>query len=112
MSPEIIIVVIAAIIAIILTVLSLRFSSFKNWLVFAVSEAEKALGGGTGKLKLRYAYNIAIKYFPTLTKMIPFSVFSAMVDKALETMRLMIDTNKAISDVIKNKEKTANSDKE
>ena len=75
------------------------------WLVFAVSEAEKALGGGTGKLKLRYAYNIAIKYFPTLTKMIPFSVFSSMVDKALETMRLMIDTNKAISDVINNKDK-------
>lgn len=105
MDYKIIILIVVAVVAIVTTILALRFSSFRNWLVFAVSEAEKALGGGTGKLKLRYAYNIAIKYFPTLTKMIPFSVFSAMVDKALETMRLMIDTNKAISDVINNKDK-------
>lgn len=105
MNPQMIILIVAVVVAIIVTILALRFSAFRNWLVFAVSEAEKALGGGTGKLKLRYAYNIAIKFFPTLTKMIPFSVFSAMVDKALETMRLMIDTNKAISDVINNKDK-------
>lgn len=105
MTPQIIILIVAVVVAIIVTILALRFSSFRNWLVFAVSEAEKALGGGTGKLKLRYAYNIAIKYFPTLTKMIPFGVFSSMVDTALETMRLMIDTNKAISDVINNKDK-------
>ena len=105
MNPQVIILIAAIAVAIIVTILALRFSSFRNWLVFAVSEAEKVLGGGTGKLKLRYAYNIAIKYFPTLTKMIPFSLFSAMVDKALETMRIMIDTNKAISNVINNKDK-------
>lgn len=112
MNFRIIFLIVAAVLAVVLTILSLRFSSFRNWLVFAVSEAEKALGGGTGKLKLRYAYNIAIKYFPTLTKMIPFSLFSVMVDNALETMRAMIDTNKAISDVIHNKDKTDNKDKE
>ena len=105
MNPQVIILIVAIAVAIIVTILALRFSSFRNWLVFAVSEAEKVLGGGTGKLKLRYAYNIAIKYFPTLTKMIPFSLFSAMVDKALETMRIMIDTNKAISNVINNNDK-------
>ena len=56
--------------------------------------------------------SINIKYFPTLTKMIPFSVFSTMVDGALETMRLMIDTNKAISDVINNKDKAKDKEKE
>ena len=112
MNFRIIFLIVAAVFAVVLTILSLRFSSFRNWLVFAVSEAEKALGGGTGKLKLRYAYNIAIKYFPTLTKMIPFSLFSVMVDNALETMRAMIDTNKAISDVIHKKDKTNNKDKE
>lgn len=112
MNFRIIFLIVAAVFAVVLTILSLRFSSFRNWLVFAVSEAERALGGGTGKLKLRYAYNIAIKYFPTLTKMIPFSLFSVMVDNALETMRAMIDTNKAISDVIHNKDKTDNKDKE
>ena len=104
MDYKIIIPIVLAVIAIVVTILALRFSSFRNWLVFAVSEAEKALGGGTGKLKLRYAYNIAIQFFPTLTKMIPFSVFSSMVDTALETMRFMIETNKAISDVINNKD--------
>ena len=44
--------------------------------------------------------------------MIPFSVFSTMVDGALETMRLMIDTNKAISDVINNKDKEKDKEKE
>ena len=112
MNFRIIFLIVAAVLAVVLTILSLRFSSFRNWLVFAVSEAERTLGGGTGKLKLRYAYNIAIKYFPTLTKMIPFSLFSVMVDNALETMRAMIDTNKAISDVIHNKDKTDNKDKE
>ena len=112
MNPQVIVFIVAVVIAIITIILALRFSSFRNWLVFAVSEAEKALGGGTGKLKLRYAYNIAIKYFPTLTKMIPFSVFSTMVDGALETMRLMIDTNKAIPDVINNKDKEKDKEKE
>lgn len=102
---KIIILIVIIVLSIIITILSLRFSSFRNWLVFAVSEAEKALGGGTGKLKLRYAYNISIKYFPTLTKLLPFSIFSKFVDKALDTMRFMIDTNKAISNVINNKEK-------
>ena len=112
MNFRFIFLIVAAVLAVVLTILSLRFSSFRNWLVFAVSEAEKALGGGTGKLKLKYAYNIAIKYFPTLTKMIPFRLFSVMVDNALETMRAMIDTNKAISDVINNKDKTDDKDKE
>ena len=112
MNPQVIILIAAIVVAIIVTILALRFSSFRNWLVFAVSEAEKALGGGTGKLKLRYAYNIAIECFPTLTKLIPFSVFSFMVDGALETMRLMIDTNKAISDVINNKDKEKDKEKE
>ena len=112
MAPQLIILIIIGVIAIIVTILSLRFASFRNWLVYAVSEAEKALGGGTDKLKLRYVYNIAIKYFPTLTKMISFSVFSTMVDEALETMRLMIDTNKAISDVINNKDKEKDKEKE
>lgn len=104
MDNKLIALIVIAVLVVVTTILALRFSAFRNWLVFAVSEAEKALGGGTGKLKLRYAYNIAIKYFPTLTKIIPFSVFSSMVDTALETMRFMIETNQAISDVINNKD--------
>jgi hypothetical protein len=75
-------------------------NGFKNWLVWAVSEAEKTFGSKTGKLKLRYAYNLAIQNYPTLAKLIPFSVFSWMVDKALKIMRDMIDKNKSIADAI------------
>lgn len=96
------------ILAVVLTVLliciiALRFKSFKNWLVYAVSEAEKALGGGTGKLKIRYAYDLAIKQFPVIAKIIPWNLFSWLIDSALVIMREMISENKNIAEVIERK---------
>ena len=73
---------------------------FKNWLVWAVTEAEKTFGSGTGQLKLRYAYELAIKRFPTIAKFIPFSLFAKLVDEALVTMRKMIENNGKIANVI------------
>lgn len=93
--------ILVVVFSIVAVLLSLRFTSFENWLVYAVSEAEKDLGGGTGKLKLRYVYDLAVKAFPTFAKIIPFSVFGALVDRALITMKNMIETNKAISDAIR-----------
>lgn len=78
-------------------------NGFKNWLVWAVSEAEAMFGSNTGKLKLRYAYELAISRFPIIAKMIPFSVFSKMVDDALDVMRDMIENNKNIADAIGDK---------
>jgi hypothetical protein len=75
-------------------------NGFKNWLVWAVSEAEATFGSKTGKLKLRYAYELAISRFPVLAKMIPFALFSKMVDSALAVMRDMIENNKNIADAI------------
>lgn len=79
---------------------------FKNWLVWAVSEAEATLGSGTGKLKLRYAFNLAVKHYPILAKLIPFELFSAMVDNALKVMREMIEDNAAIKAVLTEDEGT------
>lgn len=98
-------IILIIVVIIIITLLALRFSSFKNWLVYAVSEAEKALGGGTGKLKLRYVYDLAVSTFPGIVKLIPFSLFSVLVDSALNVMRDMIDTNNAIANVITRSEK-------
>lgn len=84
-----------------LTVLALRFASFKNWLVYAVSEAEKYLGAKTGRLKIRYAYDLAVKKFPTFAKILPWGIFSWLVDKALIVMRDML-TNKEIAEYIEN----------
>lgn len=36
----------------------------KEWLLLAVTEAEKALGSGTGQLKLRQTYQMFVKTFP------------------------------------------------
>lgn len=72
----------------------------KNWLVWAVSEAEKMYGSGTGKLKLREAYNLFIGKFPFFSSLITFTVFEEWVDEALKTMRRMIETNGEIKDII------------
>lgn len=89
-----------AVILCLIYILTLRFSSFKNWLVYAVSEAEKYLGAKTGKLKIRYAYDLALKKFPALSKIIPWSLFSWLIDKALIIMRDMISSNSNIADFI------------
>lgn len=86
---------------VVLTLLALRFSSFKHWLVFAVSQAEKFLGEKTGKLKIRYVYDMAIVQFPVLSKVIPWKLFSWLVDCALVVMNQMIAGNKKIENVIK-----------
>lgn len=98
MSNELQIILVVLGLAIILYVMSL--SSFKNWLVYAVSKAEKLFGSKTGKLKLRYVYYLAIEAYPLIVKLLPFSIFSILVDSSLKAMRLMIENNKEISDII------------
>ena len=56
-----------------------------EWLKYAVAEAEKALGSGTGQLKLHQVYDWFCQQFPKLAAILPFKVFSAWVDIALET---------------------------
>ena len=72
----------------------------KNWLVWAVSQAEAQLGSGTGKLKLRYVYDSFIKQFPMFSRLITFETFSGWVDVSLVTMKEYIETNPAIANVI------------
>lgn len=93
-------IIIGAILAVIIIAGGIYISGFKNWLVWAVSEAESVFGSKTGKLKLRYAYELAIERFPILAKLIPFSLFGKMVDSALAIMRDMIENNKNIADAI------------
>lgn len=65
----------------------------RQWLIYAVAEAEKKLGSGTGQLKLRYVYNMFIAKFPAAALFIDFEDFSQMVDKALEELQELIRTN-------------------
>jgi hypothetical protein len=61
-----------------------------QWLVFAVTEAEKALGSGTGQLKLRYVYDLFAGKFPVLSRFLSFAAFSDWVDIALDEMRFLL----------------------
>ena len=93
-------IIIGVILAVIVIGGSIYINGFRNWLVWAVTEAETMFGSKTGKLKLRYAYELAIERFPVLAKFIPFAVFSKLVDGALDVMREMIENNKNIADAI------------
>lgn len=77
-------------------------NKIETWLLWAVIQAEKEFGSGTGKLKLAMVYDAFISKFPKLQAIIPYSLFSAMVDKALEQMREMLKNHK-ISEFIENK---------
>ena len=72
----------------------------KEWLLLAVVEAEKKLGGGTGQIKLRYVYDMFIEKFKFLALMITLEQFSIMVDMALDKMRLMLSSNEKLKDYV------------
>lgn len=78
-----------------------QIENIKEWLKYAVTIAEKELGGGTGQLKLRYVYNMFIEKFPKLDKIISFKLFSLLVDEALIWMRNQVETNSNITEYIK-----------
>ena len=72
-----------------------QIKNLKEWLKYAVTEAEKALGSGTGQLKLRYVYDMATSKFAFL-KFITFDKFSEWVDEALEWLENQLESNTAI----------------
>lgn len=96
---EIIALVIGAVTAILILVFLVKNQKNKvcEWLVYAVTEAEKLLGSGTGQLKLRQVYDWFTDKFGFIAAILPFKVFSAWVDVALGTMRNMLDKNTAVS---------------
>lgn len=73
----------------------------KEWLLFAVFEAERYLGGGTGQLKLRMVYDWFVTKFPWAVNLITFETFSGWVDEALEKMAQMLETNDNIAALLK-----------
>lgn len=83
---------------------SKKAEKVKEWLLYAVTLAEKELGSGTGRVKLRYVYNLAIDKFPIFTKLISFEDFSKMVDETLIIFNEMIKSNNNIIYYIHSKE--------
>ncbi len=77
-----------------------QLAKVREWLLWAVTEAEKELGGGTGKLKLRQVYDLFVTRFPWLAKVVSFELFSDMVDDALDEMREMLKNNRAVQQLV------------
>lgn len=75
-----------------------QLDKVKEWLVFAVADAEKYLGSGTGQMKLRYVYDMFVTKFPAIAVFLSFKQFSKMVDGALDKFNELIKTNNNIKD--------------
>lgn len=81
-----------------------QIANVKRWLEWAVTEAEKELGGGTGQLKLRMVYDMAIQHFPWIIKFVSFDTFAEWVDEALEWMKTQLAKNEAIKQIVNKEE--------
>ena len=79
-----------------------QIGKIKEWLLYAVTEAEKELGGGTGQLKLRQVYDLFVQRFPAVAAVISFDTFSGWVDEALEQMREMLAKNEHAAAYVEN----------
>lgn len=102
---NIIIGVITAIVlvAVILIVLAIKQpKKVREWLIYAVTLAEKDLGGGTGKIKLRKVYDMFVDKYPVISFFVSFETFSKWVDVALDTMNEMLKDNKDIKAYVSN----------
>ena len=74
-----------------------KIAMVKEWLLFAVIQAEKEIGGeGVGQIKLHYVWDLFIKTFPALAPLVSFEMFSQLVDEALEQMKHLLETNSNI----------------
>ena len=80
-----------------------QIAKVKEWLVYACMEAEKELGGKTGKLKLRMVYDMFLSKFSWLAKVISFEQFSKLVDESLEEFKHLLESNKAIKNIVAGK---------
>lgn len=77
-----------------------QLEKVKEWLLYAVTMAEKEYGSGTGKLKLRFVYDMFLAKFNWIAMVISFEKFSELVDKALEEMRPMLEQNEKVKEIV------------
>ena len=77
-----------------------QITKLREWLLYAVTEAERELGSGTGQLKLRYVYDMFITQFSYLANKISFEAFSSLVDEVLDTFRDLLNKNEQIKNYV------------
>lgn len=62
-------------------------------MLWMVTEAEKALGSKTGKIKRAAVYAAIQNKFPFISIIIPQSVFDKMLDGALDEFKILLESN-------------------
>ena len=72
----------------------------KRRLLILCTEAEIALGGETGRLKLSQVYDEFCESYPYLKKWISFETFSEWVDEVLPAMREILESKVNDQDTI------------
>lgn len=72
-----------------------------EWLKYAVTVAEEHLGSGTGQLKLREVYDMFLEKFPMFSTLVPFPVFSKLVDVALEWLEIQLEKNANVKAIVR-----------
>lgn len=97
-------------IIVIIYLICMQKDKVKEWLLYAVTEAEKALGEKTGQLKLAMVYEWFTDKFPIFAAILPFKVFSAWVDTALVTLENWFK-NKHIAEYVTGGSEENNADK-
>lgn len=73
-----------------------QIEKVKQWALYAVIAAEKEMGSGTGKIKLKMTYDMFLNKFPWLAKVISFETFSMIIDEALEEMEKVLSSNENV----------------
>ena len=81
-----------------------QIQMISEWLLLAVVQAEKELGGKTGEIKLRYVYDKFLQRFGKVAMFITFEQFSGMVDIALDKMKILLSSNAVIAHYVKGDE--------
>lgn len=74
-----------------------QLKKVREWLLYAVTEAEREFGSKTGQIKLRYVYDMFIAKFPYMVAALPFDSFSLLVDEALEKFRKLLESNTSLT---------------
>ena len=77
-----------------------QLAKVREWLLYAVTAAEKEFGSGTGQIKLRYVYDKFFTLFPAFAPIISFELFSNLVDEALVKFKEILETNRKIQNYV------------
>ena len=75
-----------------------------TWLLQAVVQAEKEFGSKTGALKFSKVYDLYLKQFPIISKLIPKETFIELVGIALKEMNQMLLSNAKVIKYVKGKD--------